>query len=128
MEPIKEEMSKERFTLSTTLSIPELNRNHRTYSISPECIAEYLSRPEKDRKVTIRCFSGDAGVMLEEECGYIDGISSEGSNLVATMKVESSKVLEMLRDGMEFSYSIRSEAGNSGEPERITGISLMPKI
>ena len=121
-------MAKEKLTLSTNLSIPELNRNRRKYSISPECIAEYLARPEKDRKVSIRQFSGDTGVMLEEECGYIEGISSEGSNLVATMKVESRKVLAMLRNGMEFSYSIRSEAGNSGEPERITEVNLMPKI
>lgn len=109
-------------------SIPELNRNRRTYSISPECIAEYLARPEKDRKVAIRQFSDDTGVMLEEECGYIEGISSDGSNVIATMKVESRKVIDMLRDGMEFSYSIRSEAGNSGEFERITSINFMPKI
>lgn len=121
-------MAKEKLVLSANLSIPELHRNHRTYSISPECITEYLSRPEKDRKVSIRQFSTDTGVMLEDECGYIEGISSEGSNLVATMKVESRKVLEMLRNGMEFSYSIRSEAGDSGEPERITGVNLTPKI
>ena len=115
-------------TLSTNLSIPELNRNHRKYSISPECIAEYLARPEKDRKVTFRQFSDDTGVMLEEECGFVQDITSVDGNLVATTKVESSKLIDMLRDGMEFSYSIRSEAGNSGEPERITSINFMPKI
>ena len=120
-------MAKEIILMAKEL-IPELNRNHRKYSISPECIAEYLARPEKDRKVTIRCFSGDTGVMLEEDCGFVQDMTSMDGNLVTTMKVESGKLLDMLRDGMEFSYSIRSEAGNSGEPERITGISFMPKI
>lgn len=115
-------------TVLANILIPEPDCNRRKYSISPECIAEYLARPEKDRKVTIGCFSGDSGVMLEEECGFVQDITSVDGNLVATTKVESGKLLGMLRDGMEFSYSIRSEAGKSGEPERITGINIMSKI